>query len=63
MSQSFHVKAFWDAESSVRCSESNIPGLVLQADTLEEFLDLIRHFGPDLLAENLDIHEPKPIRF
>ena len=63
MSQSFYVKAFWDAEASVWCSESNIPGLVLQAETLEEFQDLIRHFGPDLLAENLGIHDPMPIRF
>lgn len=63
MSQSFYVKAFWDAEASVWCSESNIPGLVLQAETLEEFQDLIRHFGPDLLAENLCIHDATPIRF
>jgi hypothetical protein len=63
MNQSFYVKAIWDAEASVWCSESNIPGLVLQTDTLEEFQDLIRHFGPDLLAENLGIHAPVPIRF
>lgn len=63
MSQSFYVKAHWDAEASVWYSQSNIPGLVLQAETLEEFQDLIRHFGPDLLAENLGIHDPVPIRF
>jgi hypothetical protein len=63
MSQSFYVKAIWDAEASVWCSESNIPGLVLQTDTLEEFQDLIRHFGPDLLADNLGIHHPVPILF
>ena len=63
MSEAFYVKAHWDAEASVWFSESNIPGLVLQADTLEEFQDLIRHFGPDLLAENLGIHEATPIRF
>ena len=63
MTQSFYVKAIWDAEASVWCSESNIPGLFLQADTLEEFQDLIRHFGPDLLAENLGITEPTTIRF
>jgi len=63
MAQEFYVKAFWDAEASVWCSESNVPGLVLQTDTLEEFEDLIRHFAPDLLAENLGIHEPVAIRF
>ena len=63
MTQSFYVKAIWDAEAGVWCSESNIPGLVLQADTLEEFQDLIQHFGPDLLAENLGITEAISIRF
>jgi len=63
MSQSFYVKAFWDAEASVWCSESNIPGLVLQTETLEEFQDLIQHFAPELLAESLGIHDPVPIRF
>ena len=63
MARSFYVKAFWDADASVWCSESNIPGLVLQTDTLEEFQDLIRHFGPELLAENLGILDPTPIRF
>jgi hypothetical protein len=63
MSQSFFVKALWDAEASVWFSESDIPGLVLQTDTLEEFEDLIRHFAPDLLASNLGIHDPVMIRF
>lgn len=63
MTHSFYVKATWDAEASVWYSESDIPGLVLQTDTLEEFEDLIRHFAPDLLASNLDIHEPVAIRF
>lgn len=63
MAHQFYVKAFWDPEASVWCSESDIPGLVLQTDTLEEFEDLIRHFAPDLLASNLDIHEPVVIRF
>lgn len=62
MSQSFYVKAFRDADASVWCSESNIPGLVLQTETLEEFQDLIQHFAPELLAES-GIHDPVPIRF
>ena len=63
MTEPFYVKAFWDDEASVWWSESNIPGLVLQTETLEEFQDLIQHFAPDLLAEALDIHEGVPIRF
>lgn len=63
MAQSFYVKAIWDAEASVWCSESNILGLVLETATLAEFESLARHFAPELLAENLGITGPVPIRF
>ena len=63
MSQSFYVKAIWDPEAGVWCSESNIQGLVLETATLAEFESLARHFAPELLAENLGIHGPVPIKF
>ena len=63
MSQSFYVKAIWDPEAEVWCSQSDIPGLVLETATLAEFESLARHFAPELLAENLGIHGPVPIRF
>lgn len=63
MARSFYVKALWDAEAKVWYSETDIPGLVLQTETLEEFEDLIRHFAPDLLASNPNIHEPVSIHF
>ena len=63
MSQSFYVKAIWDAEAGVWCSESNILGLVIETATLAEFESLARHFAPELLAENLNIHGAVPIRF
>jgi hypothetical protein len=63
MAHSFYVKANWDPEAGVWYSESDIPGLVLQTETLAEFEDLIRHFAPDLLASNMDIREPVTIRF
>jgi hypothetical protein len=63
MSQSYYVKAIWDAEAGVWCSESNILGLVIETATLAEFESLARHFAPELLAENLNIHGPVPIRF
>jgi len=63
MSQSFYVKAVWDPEAEVWCSESNIQGLVLETATLAEFESLARHFAPELLAENLGISGPVPIRF
>ena len=37
MSQSFYVKAIWDPEAEVWCSESDIPGLVIETATLAEF--------------------------
>jgi len=63
MSQSFYVKAIWDPEAEVWCSESNIRGLVLETAALAEFESLARHFAPDLLAENMGLHGPVPIRF
>jgi len=63
MSQSFYVKAIWDPEAEVWCSESDIPGLVIETATLAEFESLARHFSSELLAENLHIHGPVPIKF
>lgn len=63
MTQSFYVKAVWDAEASVWCSESNIPGLIIETATLAEFESLARYFASELLAENLGIHGQVPIRF
>lgn len=63
MSQSFYVKAIWDPEAGVWCSESNILGLVVETATLAEFEALARHFASELLAENLGVHGPVPIRF
>jgi len=63
MSQSFYVKAIWDPEVGVWCSESDIPGLVIETATLAEFESLARHFAPKLLAENLGIQGSVPIKF
>ena len=48
----FHVVARWDAEARVFYSESDVPGLVVEADTFDEFVDLVQHFVPELLKEN-----------
>lgn len=63
MARSFYIKAIWDVEAGVWCSESDIPGLVLETATLAEFETLARQFAPELLAENLGLHGPVPIRF
>jgi Domain of unknown function (DUF1902) len=51
--RSFHVTAHWDQESGVFYSRTDIPGLVVETLTFEEFVDLVNLLTPDLLAENL----------
>ncbi len=63
MAEDFYVKAIWDPEAEVWCSESNIVGLVLETATLGEFEALMRNLAPELLAENMEIRESIPVRF
>lgn len=51
----YHVAAEWDAEAGVWTSSSNVPGLVVEAATLPEFVDLVSALAPELLAENLGL--------
>lgn len=53
---SFYVKALWDPEVAVWVSESDIPGLVIEADDLGEFEALTYVLAPEMLADNLGIH-------
>jgi Domain of unknown function (DUF1902) len=48
----FYVKAIWDAEAGVYYSESDIVGLHIEAETLDEFEKAIAEFGPQLIVEN-----------
>lgn len=48
----FHVTAIWDAEAGVFYSESDIVGLHVEAETLEEFEQAISELGPQLIVEN-----------
>jgi len=50
MARTFYVKAIWDPEAEVWCSESDIPGLVIETATLAEFESLARHVAPGALA-------------
>ena len=53
MIQLFIVTAVWDYEANVFNSSSNIPGLVVEADTFEEFVSLVEALAPEMLEDNL----------
>ena len=48
----FTVTAHWDDEAAVWVSETDIRGLVIEADTLDEFEALVFALAPDVIAEN-----------
>ncbi len=61
MGKRYHVQAEWDSEAKVWISSSNIPGLVVEADTLGEFIELVEALAPEMLADNLGIKGPVPV--
>jgi hypothetical protein len=50
---SFHVAAVWDDAAGVFTSESDIPGLVVEAASFDEFVDLVRALAADLITANV----------
>ncbi len=38
-------------------SETDIPGLIIEADTLAEFENLFQALAPEMLAENAGVHD------
>jgi len=48
----YTVTAIWDPEALVWISETDIPGLVIEADTSEEFFALVGELAPDMLRAN-----------
>ncbi len=59
MPQTFIVTAQWDDEAKVFTSTSDIPGLVVEADTFEEFVSLVEALAPEILEANLP-HVKRP---
>jgi hypothetical protein len=55
--QTFYVNAIWDDEAGVWCSDTNVPGLTIETETLGEFEALIRELVPELLANNAGVHD------
>jgi hypothetical protein len=52
-SASFMVTATWDPEAGVFYSQSDIPGLHVEAATFDEFVALVRDLAPEMIADNL----------
>lgn len=52
MKRAFHIRALWDAEAKIYYSESDIEGLHIEADSLDEFEALIFELAPDLVIAN-----------
>ncbi len=52
MRRMYSVTAIWDDEAQVFYSESDIEGLHIEADTLDEFQSLIAEHAPELIIAN-----------
>jgi hypothetical protein len=47
------VTATWDSEARVFISQSNIPGLVVEAENFGELVSLVEALAPDVIAANM----------
>ena len=52
MAENYYIRAVWDAGSKV-CSETDVPGLVVEADSLGEFIAIAEELLPEILKANL----------
>ena len=53
MTSAFTVTAVWDPDAQVFTTESDIPGLVVEAATFEELVDLVLSLAPEVIAANV----------
>ena len=51
--RTFTVTATWDAEAKVFTSQSDIPGLVVEADSFEELVELVEALAPEVIEANV----------
>jgi hypothetical protein len=63
MQSSYYVLAIWDPEAAVWTSETDIPGLVIEANTLAEFESLMLELAPEMLAANESVHGKISVQF
>lgn len=51
--KSFTVTAFWASDAEVFTTESDIPGLIVEAAASEKLVDLVRSLAPEVIAANV----------
>lgn len=60
----YYVNACWDEEAGVWFSETDIPGLVIEAATLPEFEALMNELAPEMLSLNAHVLAgPVPVNY
>jgi hypothetical protein len=52
MKRTFFVEAIWDQEAKAFYSNSDIDGLHIEAETIEEFEDVMRDLAIELILAN-----------
>jgi len=52
MTSAYQIKAIWDPDAKVYYSETNVPGLVVEAETLPEFVSIAEELLPEMLRAN-----------
>ena len=55
----YYVKAHWDEDAGVYFSETNIPGLTVEAETLHEFVEIAEELAPQMLEANVPGWSPE----
>lgn len=50
--RTFYIAAMWDDEAGVFVSDSDIQGLHIEAETLDEFERLMTEHAPELAIQN-----------
>jgi hypothetical protein len=65
MTDELYINALRDADAGVFYAESNVPGLHVEAESLDEMLEILRDVLPDLIRANLSLVDGAlpPVRF
>jgi len=53
MSEGLYINAMRDAEAGIFFVESNVPGLNVEADTIEEMIEILVDVVPELIKANV----------